>query len=56
MTKGRSDVANMLDISTHTPARGVTAKAVGDRLDSLISTHTPARGVTALGYNVVASL
>ena len=33
-------------ISTHTPARGVTANALYTEMHETISTHTPARGVT----------
>ena len=34
------------DISTHTPAKGVTNKKADELLNHLISTHTPAKGVT----------
>ena len=33
-------------ISTHTPVRGVTLRAVAERAVVVISTHTPVRGVT----------
>ena len=35
-----------LQISTHTPARGVTGQRVLPDIRKRISTHTPARGVT----------
>ncbi len=49
--KGSDDIAAPIylfqPISTHTPARGVTAVLKRSAACALISTHTPARGVTS---------
>ncbi len=43
------DTAHYLNISIHTPARGVTmAKPTSTMAGAMISIHTPARGVTNL--------
>ena len=36
-----------MDVSIHTPARGVTCPAGSRRITDTVSIHTPARGVTS---------
>ena len=51
--EGNLKLVRSINISTHTPARGVTASYADCRMLLQISTHTPARGVTLI---VVAAL
>ena len=44
--EGNLKLVRSINISTHTPARGVTASYADCRMLLQISTHTPARGVT----------
>ena len=46
--EGNLKLVRSINISTHTPARGVTASYADCRMLLQISTHTPARGVTRI--------
>ena len=56
MTYSDDELDPIFDISTHTPAWGVTDLNVSATDAGVISTHTPAWGVTSDGYKITLDL